>query len=130
MSAEATLAQQPGNGDLLSYAMLGKTILALLLVIAVILICAALVRRWVPGAIRSGQRQLLKVVSSVAVGQRERVVIVEIEQRWLVLGVAAGQVTRLHDMPAPPPMTTKQAAGERSGFGAELRHALGRSGKS
>ena len=63
-------------------------------------------------------------------GQRERVVIVEVEQRWLVLGVAAGQVTRLHDMPAPPPTTTEQAAGERSGFGAELRHALGKSGKS
>lgn len=130
MNSNATLAQQPANGDLLSYATLGKTVLALLLVIAVILFCAAMVRRWAPGAIRSGPRQLLKVVSSVAVGQRERVVIVEVEQRWLVLGVAAGQVTRLHDMPAPPPTTPEQAAGERSGFGAELRHALGKSGKS
>lgn len=128
MSDNATLAQQPGNGDLLSYATLGKTILALLLVIVVILFCAAMVRRWAPGAIRSGQRQMLKVVSSVAVGQRERVVIVEIEQRWLVLGVAAGQVTRLHEMPAPPPAA--QAPESRSSFGAELRQALGKSEKS
>jgi len=40
------------------------------------------------------------VVSSVMVGQRERVVVVEIGDAWLVLGVAAGQVRALHTMPA------------------------------
>jgi len=34
------------------------------------------------------------------VGQRERVVVVEIGESWLVLGVAAGQVRALHTMPA------------------------------
>lgn len=43
--------------------------------------------------------QLLKVVSAVGVGPRERVVIVEVEEKWLVLGVAPGRVTALHELP-------------------------------
>ena len=42
---------------------------------------------------------LLKVVSATAVGPRERVVIVELGETWLVLGVAPGRVTTLHQIP-------------------------------
>ncbi|MEQ1778715.1 MAG: flagellar biosynthetic protein FliO [Nitrosomonas sp.] len=59
----------------------------------------------------------LKVVAATGVGQRERVVIVEIDNTWLVLGVAPGRVNTLHtlDKPAadigdktqnPPPVET------------------------
>jgi flagellar protein FliO/FliZ len=41
----------------------------------------------------------LRVVSGVAVGQRERIVLVEVNDTWLVVGVAPGQVTALHTMP-------------------------------
>jgi flagellar protein FliO/FliZ len=33
------------------------------------------------------------------VGQRERVVLVEVADTWLVIGVAPGHVTALHSMP-------------------------------
>ncbi len=46
------------------------------------------------------QNKLVKVVSSCQVGQRERVVVVEIEDTWLVLGVTAQQITPLHSLPA------------------------------
>lgn len=42
---------------------------------------------------------MLRVISGVAVGPRERVVIVEVDGQWLVLGVAPGQVSKLHEMP-------------------------------
>ena len=42
---------------------------------------------------------MIKVVAGAAVGQRERVVIVEVNDTWLVLGVAAGRVSPLHTMP-------------------------------
>ncbi len=80
-------------------AVLGKTALALGLVIAVIFACSYLLRRLNAGRGR-GDRHL-KVVTSSAIGQRERVVIVEVEGTWLVLGVGGGQVTRLHELPAP-----------------------------
>jgi flagellar protein FliO/FliZ len=72
--------------------------LGLAMVLALIFLCAWLLRRFgVPGR---GSDKLLKVVSSVMVGQRERVVVVEVGNAWLVLGVAAGQVNALHTMPA------------------------------
>jgi len=39
------------------------------------------------------------VVAGVAVGPRERVVILELGSSWLVLGVATGQVTTLAEIP-------------------------------
>ena len=36
--------------------------------------------------------------AAVAVGQRERIVLVEINDTWLVVGVAPGQVRTLHSM--------------------------------
>ena len=41
---------------------------------------------------------LLKIISSASIGQKERVVIAEIDDTWLVLGVAPGQVNLLHQM--------------------------------
>jgi flagellar protein FliO/FliZ len=53
----------------------------------------------------------LKIVSQLALGPRERVVVVEAGDRWLLLGVGAGGISRLGTMPkteaapadAPPP---------------------------
>ena len=41
----------------------------------------------------------VKVVAGASVGQRERVVVVEVGDKWLVLGVAPGRVNALHTMP-------------------------------
>jgi flagellar protein FliO/FliZ len=41
---------------------------------------------------------ILKIITSVSVGQRERVVLTEINDTWLVLGVAPGHVSLLHRM--------------------------------
>lgn len=42
---------------------------------------------------------LLRVVAATAVGARERVVVVEVGETWLVLGVAPGRVTPLSQLP-------------------------------
>ena len=72
--------------------------LGLAVVIGLIFLFAWGARRF--GLQPSSNGRLLKVVSSAMVGQRERVVVVEIGDAWLVLGVAAGQVRALHTMPA------------------------------
>ena len=70
----------------------------LAVIIGLIFLFAWTVRRF--GLQPTGSGRVLKVVSSAMVGQRERVVVVEIGDSWLVLGVAAGQVRALHTMPA------------------------------
>ena len=87
--------------------------LGLGLVLAMIFGCAWLARRF--GLQASGSGRLLKVVSSAMVGQRERVVVVEVGGQWLVLGVAAGQVRALHTMPAQA-IPDESAAPDIPGF--------------
>ena len=70
----------------------------LALVLGLIFLCGWLARRF--GLQQIGSGRLIKVVSSAMVGTRERVVVVEIDGTWLVLGVAAGQVRALHSQPA------------------------------
>ncbi|AUH00376.1 flagellar biosynthetic protein FliO [Prodigiosinella confusarubida] len=70
-------------------------------VLLLILFIAWLVRK-LGLAPQSRHNHMMKVVSSCPVGQRERIVIVEVENTWLVLGVTAQQITKLHTMPAQP----------------------------
>lgn len=46
--------------------------------------------------------KLLKVTASCQVGRTEKVVIVEVDNTWLVLGVTSHQITPLHTLTSPP----------------------------
>lgn len=108
-------------------ALLGKTSMALIVVVLAILLCSQLLKRLNLQRGQSGQ--LLRVVSSTALGARERVVVVEVEGTWLVLGVTAGQVSKLHELAAPPrpPQAPEQ---DLSGFAGRLRQAVRQAGQS
>jgi flagellar protein FliO/FliZ len=74
---------------------------------------------------RGATAGLLRVVAGTAVGPRERVVLVEIGDDWLVLGVAPGQVNTLHRLPRrdPPAPPTETPALSKE-FGARLRSIM------
>ena len=78
---------------------LGASVLQMLFGLAVVIAlrfaCLWLSRRL--SAPRGGGAAI-KVLGAAAVGPRERVVLVELGEQVLVLGVAPGSVTRLHDM--------------------------------
>ncbi|MFO1413500.1 MAG: flagellar biosynthetic protein FliO [Burkholderiales bacterium] len=85
--------------------------LGLAFVVALIYAATWLLRRAQPGCRGSS---LLKVVASLSVGQRERVVIVECGDQWLVVGVATGGLSTLHTMPKgelPVPAAANSFAG-------------------
>ena len=69
----------------------------LALVLGLIWGAAWLVKRLAPTTLRS--TNLLKIVSMTSVGQRERIVVVEINDTWLIVGVAPGRVNALHTLP-------------------------------
>ncbi|MGQ7242896.1 flagellar biosynthetic protein FliO [Salinicola sp. V024] len=113
------------GGEGIGLLMIGKTAISLLVVIAIILGCAWLLKRLGPN--RRAGTQHLRVVASTPVGQRERVVIVEVADRWLVLGIGGGQVTRLDSMDPPTPPAVDPAASPLPGsfasrFGQALKH--------
>ena len=95
-----------------------QVLLGLGLVLAAVAGSAWLLRRFSPGQIGAGGA--VKVIGGVAVGPKERLVLVEIGETWLVLGVAPGQVNTLHTLAKP----------EGGAFAAEVPSGGGEQGFS
>ncbi len=75
------------------------------------------------GVARGGSSNLLHVISSVSVGARERVVMVEVGDNWLVVGVAAGSVNALMTLPKGESLPAAPAAFNTS-FAANLKQLI------
>ncbi|MFJ4344787.1 flagellar biosynthetic protein FliO [Pseudomonas sp. NPDC089401] len=112
--------------NLVGLGVLGKTALALGVVMACVLLFGWLASRI--GARPSSAARLVQVVASTRVGQREKVVVVDVQGRRLVLGVTAQQVTCLSDLEAPAadPQAVVETAGR--GFAQRLVEALKQGG--
>jgi len=121
----------PGPDSLTGLAAFGKVAFAMLVILAVIFLCAWLLKRM--GASRTFAGGHLRIVAGKSVGPREKVVIVEVDRTWLVLGVTSQNIRKLHDMPAKDsavPSSVAPREGDSFGkrFAAALKHNLG--GKS
>ena len=72
-------------------------LVSLVLILGGFALVAWLARRYLPGL--GGSQGVVKVVGATMVGPRERVVVIEVEDARLVLGVGGGQVRLLHTLP-------------------------------
>ena len=124
-SAQAPLEALSGGDALIGMAALGKTAAALALVIAIILLCTSLLKRWQHHRYDHGAR--LRIVGTTAVGNRERIVVVEIEDTWLVLGVSGGRISKLHECPAPTDRTSSTPPRPPTRFSQRLANAIANS---
>lgn len=91
--AWAAASPTPGPADLL------QLLLGLLVVVGAVIVLA----RWLPrlqGA-RAGGSGGLRIVDSLVVGQRERVVLMQVGERQVLLGVTPSQVSTLHLLEEP-----------------------------
>ena len=100
----------------------GKMIAGLLLMIVVIIGLAALLKR--VGGLQRSLPGAIKVVSVTSIGARERLMLVEVGGRQLLLGAAPGRVQTL--LVLDEPVTAPQAVAGRQGggFAERLRDAL------
>ena len=86
--------------DALAVSAAGSLLQVFIGLVAVLLLIAA--TAWVGkrfGIARGGSSGLLQVIGSASVGARERVVVVEVGESWLVVGVAPGSVNALTTLP-------------------------------
>lgn len=125
-------AAQPGAipPSPMSIGSLLQVLVGLAVVLAAIAGTAWLLRRMAPGQVTAGGS--MRVIGGVALGTRERLVLVEVGDTWLVIGVAPGQVRAVHSMPRPAGVTIPEGAGQGSaGFQDWLMKALqNRQGKA
>jgi len=103
----------------------------MVVVLGLIFLCAWLARRF--GLQRFNGGNVVKVVSSSNIGQRERVVVVEVGGSWLVLGVTPNQINTLHTLPAQavpqaPTVANTAALKPLDPFAQKLRESI--TGKS
>jgi flagellar protein FliO/FliZ len=95
-ATHATASQAPSTAGTV-----GGTVFALLFVLGLIFALAWLARR-LPG-VAGGSHRALRVVASLSLGPRERVVVVDVGGTQLLLGVGAGGTRALHTLDAPLP---------------------------
>ncbi len=93
-AAEA-VKSSPSNG-------IFKMFTGLALVLIVMAAITWIIKRVFPN-IAQHQQAIARVVSSVSVGSRERVVVLQIADRWIVVGVAPGQVNGIANLEASNP---------------------------
>ncbi|MGY1424014.1 flagellar biosynthetic protein FliO [Lysobacter sp. A289] len=101
--APAPMFAPPPAGGSGGAGAVGGGVLALLLVVALILGLAWLARRMPGMGVAGAGNPALRVVGSLALGPRDRVVVVEIGQTQLLLGVGPGGTRTLHTLDAPLP---------------------------
>jgi flagellar protein FliO/FliZ len=110
----------PAAGSLL------QTIVSLLFVLALLVGLAWAMKRFGPRAM--GGAANMRVVGALSLGGRERIMVVEVADQWIVVGAAPGRVNVLTTMPKqegvepPAPM----AAGLPSGFADWLKQTIDR----
>jgi flagellar protein FliO/FliZ len=123
-AAPETAASLPTTGA----SGIGQVTLALIVVLAAVFAAAWLMRKL--RTVASGGATAIEIVSQVALGARERAVIVKVGQTQLLLGVAQGQVSLLHVLPEgttlPPAATAAVDAAQRPTFASLLKKSLGR----
>lgn len=74
-----------------------QTLFALIVVLGVLAVLAWLLRRYGPRAI--GANANVKIVGSLNLGGRERLLVVEVGNQWIVVGASPGRVNGLATMP-------------------------------
>lgn len=76
-----------------------QTFAGLAFILALFICAAWLARRLGAGNGMLNGKGPLKVVGGLVVSPRERILVVEIEDTWLIVGVAPGQMRTLHTLP-------------------------------
>ena len=77
------------------------------LFIFLLLMCLVVSLYWYKKKLQSGFKNsslaMMRQVGSLNVGTRERLVVIEISNRWLVIGVTAGRMVALAELDKPLP---------------------------
>jgi flagellar protein FliO/FliZ len=100
-----------------------RVCLSLAVVIALILAAGWVLRRLQGGSVRTGGN--LRCLESIAVGMKERVVLVQAGEKQMLLGVAPGNVRTLHVFDQPIAVVTANAVSPAAAFKTVLSHWRG-----
>ena len=119
----AQVAAAPAVGSVSGQ--LTQLVLGLLLVIGLIFVLAWLMRR--VQRIGPGNGQVIELVGSRALGPRDRLVLVQVGEEQILLGITSGRITPLHVLKTPVDAVKTEAATPE--FAQRLMELLGKDQK-
>ncbi|MBR7215037.1 flagellar biosynthetic protein FliO [Pseudomonas sp. B2021] len=119
----AQVAAAPAVGSVSGQ--LTQLVLGLLLVIGLIFLLAWLMRR--VQRIGPGNGQVIELVGSRALGPRDRLVLVQVGEEQILLGITPGRITPLHVLKTPVDAVKTEAATPE--FAQRLMELLGKDQK-
>ena len=102
---------------------MGQVVIGLLVVLLLIFAIAAFIKRFGHGQL--GVSQQITIIGSLALGAKERLVLVEVGEEQLLLGVSAAGINTLHKLQEP--IRQPDTSEDLSEFGAKLKDILTRS---
>ena len=119
----AQVAAAPAVGSVSGQ--LTQLVLGLVLVIGLIFVLAWLMRR--VQRIGPGNGQVIELVGSRALGPRDRLVLVQVGEEQILLGITPGRITPLHVLKTPVDAVKTEAATPE--FAQRLMELLGKDQK-
>ena len=118
--APMTMAPASSAGSLL------QTIFALVFVLALLIGLAWFMKRYGPKTL--GGNSKMRVVSSLNLGGRERIVLVEVADQWIVVGASPGRINALATLPRqegePPQLAAAQHGPAAANFSEWLKQTI------
>ncbi|MGK5024357.1 flagellar biosynthetic protein FliO [Janthinobacterium sp. RB2R34] len=118
--APMTMAPTTSSGSLL------QTIFALMFVLALLIALAWAMKRYGPKAL--GGNSKMRVVSSLNLGGRERIVLIEVADQWIVVGASPGRINALATLPRQegelPTLSSAQNGPAAANFSEWLKQTI------
>jgi flagellar protein FliO/FliZ len=110
------------SGELVGGGFIMQSLAGLLIVLVSVVVLAWMMRRF--GRLQSSAKGALRMIDGMALSTRERIVLVQVGDTQVLLGVAPGRVEAVHVLDKP---VATDDAGEMTGsFAVRLREALGK----
>lgn len=113
-AAETRAAESAGS--------LLQTLVGLIVVLAVLAGAAWAMKRF--GINKALAGTTVKIIGGVSVGNRERILVVEVADQWIVVGVAPGRVNTLATMPRQEAPAAPIAPPGGNNFAAWLKQTI------
>lgn len=130
-SMPVTAADMPSPIGMAGEVMDGGFMLQFIAGLGVVILCivglAWMLKR--AGGLQSSAHGTLRVIDGVALSTRERLVLVQVGDQQVLLGVAPGRVNRVHVLDKPV-RTASPEGGRTNSFAARLRDVVAREKQS
>ncbi len=100
----------------------GKLTIALAAVLFCFWIFSLVVKQLRGGTLKTSEN--LKIVTALPIGQRERLLVIQVADQQLLIGATAETITKLHVLDTPIVLNTGGEGGESGDFRSILKLAL------